>query len=166
MFSFETQDVVLVRLAAAMDRDPVAVHVTKCEGKSYVSVTKNNKALHYILKKGVHDDSCKPWMRKLSNTNIMEQLKKLKDDKYEEALSQGPSKRSRPFKAFVLQLPETCIIHTPAIGDVASIEMTVRMSNLTCIKCQHHASIILYSVVFEVVTVLTSHVLDGPCYNI
>ena len=132
MFSFESQDVVLVRLAEAMDRDPVPVNVTKCEGGSYVSVTKNNKALHCILKKGVHDLSCHPWNRKLSNTNIMEVLKKMKDDKYDEALSRGPSKRSRCFKAFVLRLPETCIIHTPAIGDVASIEMKVRMSKLTC----------------------------------
>ena len=47
---------------------------------NFVDVRPRNTALHNILKKGVDDPCCKPWSKQLHSTNILEQLKVLKDD--------------------------------------------------------------------------------------
>lgn len=135
MFSLEHQAVVQVRYEP-MPKDPIIVCVTKMGAANFVDVRPRNTALHNILKKGVDDPCCKPWTKQLGNTNILDQLKALKDEEYETALSQGPaSKRTRAFKAFVLQLPDTCTIKAPDVGEVAGFEMRVVLSDLDFVKC-------------------------------
>ena len=128
MFSLEPQDVVLVRVAG--DEKPVVLPVNKCDTKSYISAQKKNTALMQILVKGAGIENAKNIKQCLPSINIFEKLKSLKDDQYARALQQGPKKRSRTFKAFQLQLPETCVIEAPAIGNMESMFMRVRLSNL------------------------------------
>lgn len=136
MFSLEPQVVVQVRYEP-MPKDPITVCVTKIIDANFVDVRPRNTALHNIIKKGIDDPCCKPWSKKLLNTNILDQLKRLKDEEYQAALSQGPpSKRARAFKAFVLQLPDTCTIKAPDVGEVAGFEMRVVMSDLDFVKCK------------------------------
>ena len=134
MYSFEPPDVVLVKLAAAMDVEPVLLPFEKVDSKSYFLATKGNKPLHDILRKGIDEEFAKQWRAKLPFTDILENLKKLKDAQYTEHVKDGPSKRSRSYKAFVLRLPESCIISVPVVGHIASIEMRVRLSNQACTK--------------------------------
>ena len=129
MFSLEPQDVVAVRLSGAMDSDPVALPVMKIEEKPYFAAVKGNKALCSILKKGVDEEYAKKWFNLMPCTDIIEKLKKLKDAEYASRLARGPGKRSLAFKVFVLQLPESCTIMAPAVGDNTSIEIRVRLSN-------------------------------------
>ncbi len=129
MFSLEPQEVVAVRLSGVMDSDPVLLPVTKIEAKPFFTAVKGNKPLCSILKKGVDDEYAKKWVHMLPCTDIIERLKKLKDAEYASRLAQGPPKRARAFKAFVLQLPELCTILAPAVGDNTSIDIRVRLSN-------------------------------------
>ena len=129
MFSLEPQDVVAVRLSGAMDSDPVALPVMKIEEKPFFAAVKGNRALCSILKKGVDEEYAKKWVHLMPCTDIIEKLKKLKDAEYASRLARGPRKRTRAFKAFVLQLPESCTIMAPAVGDNMSIEIRVRLSS-------------------------------------
>jgi hypothetical protein len=129
MFSLEPQDVVAVRLSGAMDSDPVALPVMKIEAKTFFCAVKSNKAFCSILKKGVDEAYAKKWGSMLAFTDVIENMKKLKDEEYASRLARGPSKRSRKFKSFVLQLPEIATISAPPVGDNTSIEMRVRLSS-------------------------------------
>ena len=136
MFSLEPQVVVQVRYEP-MPKDPVTVCVTKMGAANFVDVRPRNTALHSILKKDLDDPCCKPWSERLHNTDILERLKVLKDKQYEDAISQGPAaKRSRSFKSFVLQMPDTCTIKAPDVGEVSGHEMRVVLSELDRVKCK------------------------------
>lgn len=135
MFSLQPQDAMEVRLAAAMDSDPVLIQVCKVEDRPFVSLTKRNTALHHILRKGAAKEYASSWSRKLPCTNILEQLKALKDEKYNEALTNCPKKRSRGYKAFVLNLPETTTIEAPPVGEIGGMSIRVLLSDLVFSKC-------------------------------
>lgn len=126
-----------VRLVAAMDTDPVMMQVSKVDDKPFVALTKNNHDLHRILRKGVANEYTKKWIRNLPYTNILEQLKQLKDAKYAEALSHGPkSKRARSYKSFILQLSNTCEIEAPSVSDITGITIRVLLSCLAFNECR------------------------------
>jgi hypothetical protein len=152
MFSLQPQDAMEVRLAAAMDSDPVLIQVSKVDDKPFVSLTKRNTALHHILKKGVAKEYASSWVRKLPCTNIIEQLKQLKDEKYNEALKTCPKKRARGYKAFILSLPETTTIEAPAVGEIAGMSIRVLLSYLVFSKCHCLVVFFVFSAVLEIVS--------------
>ena len=132
MFSLRPRDAVEVRLAAGMDNDPVMIPVVKVDDKPFVALYKGNHPLQLILKK----KATKSWFRQLSFTNIFEQLKQLKDGAYAEALSNGPSKRSRSHKSWLLRLPQTCTIEAPSVSDISGITIRVLLSCLAFNECR------------------------------
>jgi hypothetical protein len=136
MFGFTHVDAVLVG-ASHMDQ-PVQLSVSKIEDRQYFDAVKRNKALQRILMSGVDHDYQKMWRTKLSCTNVFETLKKMRDKKFDDHMRQAPSRRSRRFKTFVLQLPDSCAISTPSVGEVGGVEMRVRLSSLFCTKCTHN----------------------------
>ena len=136
MFGFTPVDAVLVG-ASHMDQ-PVQLSVFKIDGRQYFEAIKRNKALQRILMSGVDHDYQKVWREKLSCTNVFETLKNMKDQKYDDHIRDFPGKRSRQFKAFVLQLPDFCVISAPSVGEVSGVEMRVRLSSLCCTKCTYN----------------------------
>ena len=136
MFGFTPVEAVLVG-ASNMDQ-PVQMSVFKIDGRQYFEAIKRNKALQRILMSGVDHDYQKVWREKLSCTNVFETLKNMKDQKYDDHIRHFPGKRSRQFKAFVLQLPDFCVISAPSVGEVSGVEMRVRLSSLCCTKCTYN----------------------------
>lgn len=110
----------------------VQLPVVKVEQRTFFIATKGNTALSKILQTGMDDDYKKVWRKKLTLTNVFETLKKLKDNKYKEHIDKFVgSKRSRKFRAFLLQLPATVVLHAPEVCDVSSVELRVCLSNLS-----------------------------------
>ena len=136
MFGFTPVDAVLVG-ASHMDQ-PVQLSVSKIDGRQYFEAIKRNKALQRILMSGVDHDYQKVWRDKSPCTYVFETLKNMKDQKYDDHMRQAPRKRSRQFKSFELQLPDSCVISAPSVGDVGGVEMRVRLSSLCCTKCTYN----------------------------
>ena len=84
-----------VRLATCMDNAPVMIQVTKVDDKPFIAVSKKNSTLQLILRKGAAPEYSKTWTKKLPFTNILENLKQLKDNQYAEAISSAPNKRDQ-----------------------------------------------------------------------
>jgi hypothetical protein len=136
MFVITPVEAVLV--GASNMGQPVQISVFSIDGRQYFEAIKRNKALHRILMSGVDHDYQKVWREKLSCTNVFETLKNMKDQKYDDHMRQAPGKRSRHFKSFVLQLPDSCVISAPSVGEVSGVEMRVRLSSLCCTKCTYN----------------------------
>ena len=137
MFSFSPVDAVLV--GALNMEQPVQLSVVDVDGIQYFEAIKRNKTLQQILMSGIDYDYRKVWRKKLSCTDVFETLKKMKDQQYDDNLRRAPgSRRSRQFKSFVMQLPLSCVISAPSVGDVGGVEMRVIMSSLFCTKCTHN----------------------------
>ena len=133
MFTFTPLEAVQVTSPSEPTSDPVQLAVTKVHGQSYFAATKGNKALTKIMMFGMGKEDKNEFRTKRSCTDVLEQIKTLKDNKYKELVSNSPApKRSRSFKSFVLQLPDTVVIDAPEFcEDVGGCQLRVILSNLT-----------------------------------
>ena len=108
--------------------ESVQLGVAKTDDKFYF-----NWQLRSLLNKSIGEK--KYYSRNASCTTVMESIKKLRNEKYEDQLKHAPQQRhSKRFKAFMLRVPESVVIEAPAVGDVPSIDMRVLLGNLVYVK--------------------------------
>ena len=131
--SFQKVDAMEVRIVGMSESVQLGVAKANDDDKFYFKATKRNWQLRSLLNKSIGEKG--NYSRNASCTTVMESIKKLRNEKYEDQLKHAPQPRhSKRFKAFMLRVPESVVIEAPAVGDVPSIDMRVLLGNLVYVK--------------------------------
>jgi hypothetical protein len=112
---------------------PATIEIEKVADKMFMKLSKSDRKLARLLVAPNVDNESRP----LSKTSIIETILELRDLEFnrtvpENGVNGGPRRYDRRgVKRSVLELPDTVMVNAPSVGDVAGVQINVKLDKPT-----------------------------------